>query len=56
MAVKEWTFRHFALLILLINITFLSWTSEESKLIYFDLAKIAVGGYLGQLLPQGTKL
>lgn len=46
------SFRHLFIAIFLINLSILAWKDSRAKEIYFDLAKIAIGGYLGQLLPQ----
>lgn len=52
--VKHWTFRQASMCILILGITILSFRDETAREIYYDLVKFALGGYLGQQIPQGV--
>ena len=50
--IKHWTFRQWLMTILVVGMTVFAFQDKEARMVYFELAKIALGGYLGQQAPQ----
>jgi len=52
MRVRHWTFRQWMMSVLLLGMTVFAYSDSQARKVYFELAKIALGGYLGQQAPQ----
>ena len=50
---KHWTFRQLAIAILLIAASTIAIMDASASDRFFEITAIALGGYLGQLNPQG---
>ncbi len=51
--IKHWTFRQMAIATLLIAASYIAIVDSTSRDKFFEITAIALGGYLGQLNPQG---
>lgn len=53
LVLKRWSFRQYLLLILLIVSSTIAIIDEQKRDRFFELCVFALGGYLGQQMPQG---
>lgn len=52
---KHWTFRQLAIAILLIAASTIAIKDPSTRDRFFEITAIALGGYLGQMNPQGSQ-
>ena len=51
---KHWTFRQLAIAILLVAASTIAIKDPSTRDRFFEITAIALGGYLGQMNPQGS--
>ncbi len=52
---KHWTFRQLAIAILLVAASTIAIKDPDTRDRFFEITAIALGGYLGQMNPQGSQ-
>ncbi len=50
---KHWTFRQLAIAVLLVAASVIAIMDSSARDRFFEITAIALGGYLGQMNPQG---
>jgi hypothetical protein len=53
--IKHWTFRQFAISILLVGATVIAIYDPEMRIRYYEVVVAVITGYFAQMMPQGKE-